>query len=375
MVMQFISRCVNDKLPGFTPPRVHIELNTSTTCLLAPRLLGWYDQSGREGLPWQRDRDPYRVWVSEIMLQQTRVATVIPYFNRFVARFPDIPALASGDLDQVLHLWTGLGYYARARNLHRAAHLLHTEHGGRFPRDAEQVYRLPGIGKSTAHAILAFCFDQTLPILDGNVKRVLTRHYRIHGWPGKASIERELWGLAETNTPRQRVADYTQAIMDLGATVCVRRRPLCASCPLADSCAGLAAGEQAGLPTARPAKNRPTRGISMVILRAADRVLLERRPPNGIWGGLWSFPEVQPGVEIESSLLSRYGVHIEITGTGDVLRHGFTHFNLVITPVQAEVRRQDNRVMENTNLVWYNLNRPDARGMAAPVKKLMEKLR
>lgn len=339
------------------------------------RLLAWYDRHGRKDLPWQRNVTAYRVWVSEIMLQQTQVATVIPYFNRFIKRFPDIAALASAEIDEVMHLWTGLGYYARARNLHRAAQIIRDEHGGHFPAQAEQVYRLPGIGKSTAHAVLAFSFGNRLPILDGNVKRVLARHYRIHGWPGKVQVERTLWQIAEDTTPRGRTVDYTQAIMDLGATVCVRSNPVCGACPLSDTCEGLAARELAVLPTARPVKNKPTRAISMVIVRTKDSVLLERRPPNGIWGGLWSFPEVEADAQIESGLLERYGVHIDITGTWDVVRHGFTHFNLDISPVHAEIRRPDYRIMENTDLVWYNLNKPDARGLPAPVKKLLDKLR
>jgi A/G-specific adenine glycosylase len=342
---------------------------------LAPRLLDWYDRCGRRDLPWQRDRDPYRIWVSEIMLQQTQVSTVIPYFLRFTDRFPDIPALASAELDEVLHLWTGLGYYARARNLHRAAGIVCREHAGRFPRDEAEVYRLPGIGRSTAHAILAFAFDRDLPILDGNVKRVLARHFRVHGRTGTAPVERRLWRLAADNTPAERTADYTQAIMDLGATVCVRRRPVCAACPLADTCGALAAGEQAALPTPRHRRARHTRAVCMIMMQANGRVLLQKRPPSGIWGGLWSFPEIEPGENIEPAVLEAYGLHVEVVDTWEVLKHGFTHFNLDIVPVRAEFVRWDDRTMENTELIWYNLSEPDARGLAAPVKKLLQKLR
>ena len=342
---------------------------------LAPRLLGWYDRRGRKDLPWQGNRDPYPIWVSEIMLQQTQVATVVPYFNRFIERFPDVEALASGDLDEVLHLWTGLGYYARARNLHAAARIIRDQYGGRFPRGPDQAYRLPGIGKSTAHAILAFSYDRALPILDGNVKRVLARHFRVHGWPGTASVERRLWQIAEENTPQRRIAAYTQAIMDLGATVCTRRRPDCAVCPLSETCEALVAGEQAELPASRPRKVKPTRAILMVMVEAEGRILLEKRPPIGIWGGLWSLPEVEPGEGIEAAVLERYGVNIDITGTWETMRHSFTHFTLNISPVHAEVRSPEDRIMENTDLVWYNLTKPDARGLAAPVKKLLDKLR
>ena len=342
---------------------------------ISKRLLDWYDQHGRKDLPWQGDRDPYKIWVSEIMLQQTQVGTVIPYFQRFMARFPDIASLSIGRLDEVLHLWTGLGYYARARNLHRAAQTICRDHDGRFPVDASAACGLPGIGRSTANAILAFAFDQAQPILDGNAKRVLARHYRVHGWPGKIKVERKLWELAENNTPKKRTADYTQAIMDLGAMLCVRRRPLCTTCPIAGTCQALSHREQPLLPTPAPKREKPLRSVSMVMIQLGDSVLLERRPPSGIWGGLWSFPEVGPGVDIQHHICSRFGVSIRTCDQWEVLRHSFTHFHLDITPVHAEVEISDTRIMENPGAVWYKLNRPDARGLAAPVKRLLEKLR
>ena len=342
---------------------------------ISKRLLDWYDQHGRGDLPWQGDRDPYKIWVSEIMLQQTQVGTVIPYFKRFMDRFPDVASLSNGRLDEVLHLWTGLGYYARARNLHRAAQTICRDHDGRFPADASTACGLPGIGRSTANAILAFAFDQAQPILDGNAKRVLARHYRVHGWPGKTKVERKLWELAENNTPKKRTADYTQAIMDLGAMLCVRRRPLCTTCPIAGTCLALYHREQPLLPTAAPKREKPLRSLSMVMVQLGDSVLLERRPPSGIWGGLWSFPEVEPGVDIQQHICNRFGVSIRTRDQWDVLRHSFTHFHLDITPVHAEVEISDTRIMENPGSVWYNLNQPDARGLAAPVKRLLEKLR
>jgi A/G-specific adenine glycosylase len=342
---------------------------------ISKRLLAWYDQHGRRDLPWQGDRNPYKIWVSEIMLQQTQVSTVIPYFERFVARFPDIQSLSDSPLDEVLHLWTGLGYYARGRNLHRAAQTIVRDNGGRFPADATTARGLPGVGRSTANAILAFAFDQSLPILDGNAKRVLARHFRVHGWPGKAKVERRLWDIAENNTPKKRSADYTQAIMDLGALICVRRRPLCTTCPIAGTCQALCHREQALLPAPAPKREKPLRSISMIMAQFGDSVLLERRPPSGIWGGLWSFPEVEPGVNIQNHMSSRFGVNIRTRGQWDVLRHSFTHFHLDITPVHADVDLSDTRVMENPGSVWYNLYQPDARGLAAPVKRLLEKLR
>ena len=342
---------------------------------ISMRLLAWYDQHGRKDLPWQRDRDPYKIWVSEIMLQQTQVSTVIPYFERFMTRFPDIPSLSNSRLDEVLHLWTGLGYYARARNLHRAAQTIVRDNGSRFPDDVTTACSLPGIGRSTANAILAFAFDQALPILDGNAKRVLARHFRVHGWSGKANVERKLWDIAEKNTPKKRTADYTQAIMDLGAMICVRRRPLCTTCPIANTCQALCHREQTLLPAPPPKREKPLRSISMVMIQLGGSVLLERRPPSGIWGGLWSFPEVEPGVNIQHHISSRFGVSIRTRDQWDVLRHSFTHFHLDITPVHAQVEQSDTRIMENPGSVWYNLTQPDARGLAAPVKKLLDKLR
>ena len=308
------------------------------------------------------------------MLQQTQVGTVIPYFERFINRFPTIPDLAAADIDEVLHLWTGLGYYARARNLHRAAVEIRSKYGGVFPAEVEKVYQLPGIGRSTAHAILAFAFDQKLPILDGNVKRVLARHYQVHGWPGDKRTEMLLWQIAGDCMPPERTADYTQAIMDLGALVCLRQRPLCAACPVAETCLALEYGQQTQLPTPAPKKTKPVRSVSMIMVRKNGSVLLERRPPNGIWGGLWSFPELEPDTDPNSHMSKRFGLAVEVGRKWATLRHSFTHFHLDITPIPATLKKPENRIMENPGLVWYNLTKPDARGLAAPVKKLLDKL-
>ena len=256
------------------------------------RLLKWYDCHGRKTLPWKRVRDPYRIWVSEIMLQQTQVTTIIPYFERFAKRFPDVRTLARARPDSVLHLWSGLGYYARARNLHKAAKRIIAEHGGTFPRELESVVRLPGIGRSTAGAILALAFDQRHAILDGNVKRVLARHHAIDAPPNRRETETKLWQLAERHTPSRRVADYTQAIMDLGATVCTRAHPDCAHCPVRAGCKARKLGTPQNFPV--PAKRRamPVKQVNMLLIRdARDRVLLVKRPPAGLWGGLWGLPE------------------------------------------------------------------------------------
>jgi A/G-specific adenine glycosylase len=259
---------------------------------IADALLPWFDRHGRHDLPWKAGADPYRIWLSEIMLQQTQVTTVIPYYERFLEAFPDADALAAAEVDAVLARWTGLGYYARARNLHRAARAIVDDHGGRFPADVDALAALPGIGRSTAGAIAAQAFGVRAPILDGNVKRVITRLAAVEGWPGRTAVARELWALAEDWTPAERVADYTQAVMDLGATVCTPRRPACDACPLADRCLARARGLQHRLPTPKPKREKPERRTRMLLIQDPDgAVLLERRPPQGIWGGLWCFPQ------------------------------------------------------------------------------------
>jgi len=342
----------------------------------ADRVLAWFDVHGRHDLPWQQQPTPYRVWVSEIMLQQTQVATVIDYYRRFMVRFPDLPALADADLDEVLHLWSGLGYYARARNLHRAAGVIRDRHGGHFPEDFEAVAALPGIGRSTAGAILALACGQRHPILDGNVKRVLARFHAVDGWPGQAAVQRRLWELAESHTPERRVADYTQAMMDLGATLCTRARPDCGRCPLAADCRARAEGRQGELPAPRPKRERPLRRARLLIAHDGQgRVLLERRPPAGVWGGLWCLPEV-PGDEAPVDWAAReLGLRIAEPEPWPALRHGFTHFVLDISPLAAPVLENPaDRVLEGGARVWYNCRSPDQRGLAAPVARLLETL-
>jgi len=344
------------------------------TALNSDLLLAWFDRHGRHDLPWQQPRDPYRVWVSEIMLQQTQVSTVIPYFERFMARFPTITSLANASQDEVLHLWTGLGYYARARNLHRAAQHIRDEHQGRFPRDYDTVLALPGIGRSTAGAILAQALDQRYAILDGNVKRVLTRYYAISGWPGSKAVENRLWELAEITTPSHRVADYTQAIMDLGATVC-GRTPDCGVCPLSATCQARTAGNPRAYPTPKPRKSLPVRKTTMLMLQNPQGlVLLEQRPAAGIWGGLWSLPECPPDRDPTEYCLASLGLVMHQTEIGAHLRHTFSHFHLDISTLHARVTPLGRTVMEGRPQVWYNCRQPDARGLPAPVKSLLEDL-
>lgn len=338
------------------------------------RLLAWYDRHGRKDLPWHQNRSAYAIWVSEIMLQQTQVSTVIPYFHRFMERFPDITALAAGSLDEVLHYWTGLGYYARARNLHKTARLIVERHHGRFPRDYETVQTLPGIGASTAGAILAFAFGRRHVILDGNVKRVLARYHALDGWPGKRDVATRLWDLADRHTPHTRVRAYTQAIMDLGATVCRRTRPDCAHCPVRTGCRALALGAPQRYPAVRPRRSLPTRTTAMIMIQdRGGRVLLQRRPPAGLWGGLWGFPEC--GTEnIGAWCQQALGLRVELDTPWPPLRHSFSHFHLQIIPIAARVV-DSGKVMENPETLWYNPNQPDERGFAAPVKRLLQQLR
>jgi len=340
-----------------------------------PALLTWFDEHGRHDLPWQQDRSPYRVWISEIMLQQTQVATVIPYFERFMSRFPAVTELANAHLDEVLHLWTGLGYYARARNLHRAAQQIRDQHGGRFPETFDEVLALPGIGRSTAGAILAQARDQCFPILDGNVKRVFTRYHAIEGWPGEKAVENRLWDLAEHYTPSQRIRDYTQAIMDLGATICRRGKPNCPLCPLAAGCQAWLDGNPQDYPTRKPRKTLPVRQATMLILQNGQgEVLLEQRPPVGIWGGLWSFPECPPDTSPETWCLNHFGIVPDALTPQPSLRHTFSHFHLDIQPLLGELGEESDRVMEPSKIVWYNTRRPDERGLPAPVKMLLQQL-
>ena len=336
------------------------------------KLLAWYDQYGRSSLPWQQQATPYRVWVSEIMLQQTQVSTVIPYYQAFMTQFPDVQALANAELDSVLHHWSGLGYYARARNLHKAAQIIRDDYGGRFPEVFEQVLDLPGIGRSTAGAILSFTCQQRHPILDGNVKRVLCRYYAIEGWPGKREVEQRLWELAEQHTPQQRVAAYTQAIMDLGATCCSRGKPTCERCPLQKGCQAYKQGEPKAYPTPKPRKALPTRQSKMlIVLNQQGEVLLQQRPATGIWGGLWSLPELPEGSELVSWCDQQLALQVEPLEKGALVRHTFSHFHLEITPLYLRSRPSANRIMESSEIVWYNSQLPDQRGVAAPIARLL----
>lgn len=347
----------------------------SSDPLFASRLLTWFDQHGRHDLPWQSDRSPYRVWVSEIMLQQTQVSTVIPYFQRFMERFPSVEALAAAETDQVLHLWTGLGYYARARNLHKAARTIVNDHRGEFPDSVAGLMELAGIGQSTAGAIAAISMDIRAPILDGNVKRVLARYHCIPGWPEQTTVKKQLWEIADSLTPTRRVADYTQAIMDLGATLCTRSKPTCDACPLLDDCRAYKQGRTSEFPGKKTRKPLPVKSIAMfVVQNAAGEVLLEKRPASGIWGSLYSLPESP-----DSDAIPKFpGAAIRSKQQNDsqpleAIRHTFSHFHLDITPVRILVTKLD-EIAETDRWLWYPLDHSLEVGLAAPVKKLLSKL-
>jgi len=341
------------------------------------KLLAWFDDHGRKDLPWQQPITPYRVWVAEIMLQQTQVTTVIDYYRRFMARFPDIPTLAAAELNEVLHHWTGLGYYARARNLHKAAKTIIDECDGRFPDTVEALCALPGIGRSTAGAIAAIAFDTRAAILDGNVKRVLARFHAVEGHAGTTAVTSSLWAHAESHTPTARVAHYTQAVMDLGATLCTRSRPACDRCPVAAQCMALARGETARFPEPRPRRAIPVRQARMfLIIDARGHCLLEQRPERGLWGGLWTPPE-RPPESLAPDICQ--ALAIPATAIAEVrhgvrFRHTFTHFHLDLEPVYVNLNVTEAVIRDRADLRWYAPDAPPAIGLSAPAAKLLASL-
>ncbi len=338
----------------------------------AARLVDWQRQHGRHTLPWQRDRSPYRVWLSEIMLQQTQVAAVIPYFERFVARFPDLAALAGADEDAVLALWSGLGYYSRARNLHAAARQIVAEHNGFFPDTPEAIAALPGVGRLTTAAIAALAFGQRCAILDGNVKRVLARHAGIAGWPGEKRVESALWLRAEASLPAARdIVPYTQGMMDLGALVCTRSRPACRDCPVRADCVACRDGLTGALPTPRPKKPLPERKVQMLLLLDRGELMLEKRPARGIWGGLWSLPELDAEADSMRHCHERLGLTVVSQRSLPPLSHGFTHFRLQIQPVQALLAP---RVATRPGQIWLPPADALDAALPAPVRRLVSTL-
>jgi len=344
---------------------------------ISKKLLSWFDVNGRKHLPWQLNKTPYRVWVSEIMLQQTQVNTVIPYYEKFMARFPDVISLADADQDEVLSYWSGLGYYARARNLHKSAQIIRDVYQGKFPETFDEVVQLPGIGRSTAGAILSLALSQHYVILDGNVKRVMARLHKVEGWSGQAQVLNTLWELATAYTPADRVEDYNQAIMDLGATLCVRgKNARCTECPLLSDCDAYKEDVVALYPMSKPKKTLPVRKTQMLMIyNSENAIYLEKRPPVGIWGGLWSFPQCADQQELDNWIESNLPSDLHSQECWAEIRHTFSHFHLDITPVLLKVgNNPKNIVMEEKSSVWYKLGQNPDRGYATPVMNLLKEL-
>lgn len=337
------------------------------------RIILWQQQHGRHDLPWQ-GQDAYRVWLSEIMLQQTQVATVIPYYQRFVASFPDVGSLAAATEDEVLAHWSGLGYYARGRNLRRAAQIIVEQHGGVFPHQFEQIIELPGIGRSTAAAICALAFHEHRAILDGNVKRVLTRYCGISGSPAEKTVEAQLWQRAEALLPQHDIATYIQAQMDMGATLCTRSKPKCAICPVQTDCVALQTNRVAELPTPRARKAVPERNTTFLLVMHGNDILLEKRAPQGIWGGLWCPPQIEDGEGVVADYVQRTGMEVSERIEMDEFTHTFTHFKLHITPVLLRVARKPTQVQE-AGSVWLDVEEALNAAIPAPVRSLLQQLK
>ena len=345
-------------------------MSTAKLPSFSSRLLEWWDQHGRKDLPWQHPRTPYRVWISEIMLQQTQVATVIPYFERWMATFPDVGSLARAPLDEALSLWSGLGYYARARNLHKAAVLCAEHYNGQLPEHAANLTALPGIGQSTANAIVSQSTDQPAAVLDGNVRRVLARHAAIEGWTGKSAVQKQLWHEAESRLPGQRGADYTQAVMDLGAMLCTRTNPACDQCPVSADCQARLQQRVQELPSPKPATKISDRMLYMLILEDEQgRILLQRRPPAGIWGGLWSLPDGESVAAVEQTL----GISCSTTRLLPTVEHRLSHVRMNIYPVLADAL-DARQVKCSANLGWFERKKQHELGLPKPVTDLLMRL-
>lgn len=336
-------------------------------------VLVWFSEKGRTTLPWQHQKTPYSVWVSEVMLQQTQVATVIPYYQRFMESFPTITDLANAEEDLVLHHWTGLGYYARARNLHKAAKIIRDDYKGNFPTKIDEVIALPGIGRSTAGAILSLSLHQHHPILDGNVKRVLARYFMVPGYPGLSAFEKQLWQLSETHTPEVGVASYNQAMMDLGSLVCTRNKPLCTICPLQENCQAFFHEKQADFPGKKPKKEKPVKKTIMVMFTNIEAVLMYKRPPTGIWGGLWGFYEIANKEEL-NELVDSLGLVISSQTSLPSFRHTFSHFHLDISPLMIKIDSKGTIINDNSQQLWYHLGKGENVGLAASSKTLLAQL-
>lgn len=351
-------------------------MKPSTSKAFSDSVLNWFDQHGRKHLPWQQNPTPYRVWVSEIMLQQTQVATVIPYYERFMDRFPSIEVLSDSSTDDVLAHWSGLGYYARARNLHRCSQQVSNERKGVWPDTIDGLVELPGIGRSTAGAILSLSMQQPTAILDGNVKRVLARYFAIDGWPGKQQVLKRLWLCSEEVTPAKRTGNFNQAMMDLGATICTRSKPQCNACPLQINCTSFAAGNPLDYPGKKPKKDKPIKQTVMLALHdSKDQLLLEKRPESGIWGGLWSLPEIN-SVDDLPDWLHQQGLKVGKHTPESIarFRHTFSHYHLDIDVRSIDGVRQTPSLRETDRYYWWDNETELPGGIAAPIAKILNLL-
>jgi A/G-specific adenine glycosylase len=350
------------------------------TQTFATRVLTWYDQHGRTHLPWQQNPTPYRVWISEIMLQQTQVTTVIPYYERFMHSFPDVVTLADAAQDEVLKHWEGLGYYSRARNLHKAAQTIRDQHHGEFPQTLAEAEALSGIGRSTAGAILSLACGQPHAILDGNVKRVLARYHAVEGYPGQTAVQKQLWAYAERHLPAERNAAYTQAMMDMGATLCTRSKPACLLCPLHEDCRARVQGNPQDYPTPKPKKTLPEKQrFALVMRNQYGEIMLEKRPPTGIWGGLWSFPEFATQQALSDSLATGSGTNQpeQTLQTKHLapLSHTFSHYRLHLQPILVDLHASDERVMAAERRLWYKAGHEFKGGLSSAAKRLLKNLK
>lgn len=337
----------------------------------AEKLLNWYEHSGRKDLHWQHPREPYRVWLSEVMLQQTQVKTVIPYFERFIEKFPSVIHLAEADEDLVFSLWSGLGYYSRARNLHKTAQIIAKDYAGEFPSSQHELEQLPGIGASTAAAIVSQAFNKPAAILDGNVKRVLSRYFLVEGWPGKSDVHKKLLNIAESCLPEHRYRDYTQAIMDMGATCCKPKNPLCQQCPLMQDCLACQQQRVHEFPHKKQAKTLPVKTQQFLLIHHKEKVYLEKRPPTGLWGGLWCMPAIDsaacPRQFVENDL------PLKVLQTNNFLniKHSFSHFQLVIEAKTIAVVPLNHQVKESCGQ-WFAKHEIEEIGLARPTSELLE---
>lgn len=333
------------------------------------QVIAWQYQFGRKNLPWQADPTPYRVWISEVMLQQTQVATVIPYFLRFMTQLPTLSSLAKASIDEVLALWAGLGYYSRARNLHKAAQIIEAQFQGIFPEHFDEVIALPGIGRSTAGAILSLSKQQPFPILDGNVKRVLSRYFMIDGPPNQSNTLKALWALSEQCTPKTQTAIYNQAMMDLGATICTRTKPSCTSCPLSKTCQAYQAQRVHEFPNKQQRARKDTQYCQLLILKSAKKVLLQKRPDKGIWGGLWSLPQIEAHTCPRDWCQKYLAIKPKQVNKQPSFRHTFTHFHLNITPIHISISRE--KKLNDAEYLWYDAAESPPIGLPKPVQNLL----